>query len=101
MAEFSPLAKYNEVAKEFGITGKKRVATDRILEHVQIQASEMTGVCNRLLIDIVGAYARLEQVKDTESRSAYEGAISKQKDELRQYTTKLDTLLKLQSELEG
>lgn len=99
MAEFSPLAKYKEVAQKFGIGEGKEVPDDLKQSHIQDQISEMRAICNRLIIDIVGASVGMNNAKDETSRAAYQSAIANQESDLRQYSQKLDTLIKLHGEL--
>lgn len=101
MADYSPRAKYYEIAEAFNISGEKMLASDLVLAHIQAQVQEMKQICNRLLVDLAGAHASLARVKDHEAQAAYKNAVANQESELRQYSTKLDVLLKLKEELEA
>ncbi len=99
MADVSPLAKYKEVAKKFNFGEGKEVPDEIKQSFIQDQINEMRSICNRLIIDIVGAHAGMAEAKDETSRSAYLSAIANQESDLRQYSKKLDTLITLNQEL--
>lgn len=100
MADTTPLAKYEELAEQFNITGDKRVGTDAALVWVRAQSGEMKAIANRLLVDLTTSHMHLNSAKDDTTKAAYVSKINTYENDLRQTSLSLDAVLALESELE-
>ena len=95
------LERYNETAKELGITEDMNVPVVARLGFAREQATQMKSIVNRSLFDLTMAYSAMENAKDENTVAAYKDNISKHERELRQTRDALALTNALVAELEA
>lgn len=100
MADVTPLAKYDELAKQFKITEDKNVPIEQRLMFAREQAVQMKQIANRLLFDLTASHMHLNAAKDDTTKAAYQAKINEYERDLRQTSGGLDPILTLIQELE-
>ena len=95
----SPLELVEQVAKNFKVTGEKRVHPRQQRAYVESQKQEQALIINRLLVDCAKATFDMASAKDDTTKAAYANKLAQYEGDLRQLSTTLDFFIELDKEL--
>lgn len=96
----SPLTIYKEEAKRLGVTEKMYIPTVAQLNHVRSQVQEQQAILNRALTDLAYAKTHIENLKDTQTKSAYQTKINDFEADAVNMIDRLNIMLPLLKELD-
>lgn len=95
----SPLGLFEQVAKEFNVTGEKLVHPRQQRAYVDAQITEQALITNRLLVDAARARQSVQDSKDDTTKAAHQSKLQTFENDLRQMSKTLDFFLELRDDL--